>query len=297
MSRHLRARKKKRLGSYPFASVTLSISLALFVIGLFGVMVIYAGRLEEVVRQQVRVQVYLKNGLSPVQIGQIEKNLSARDFVEKENPRPIEFISKEAAARQFVAETGEDFQAFLGENPLRDAFLVRIAAAYHSAKQFRKIREDIETIPGVFRVHYVETLLESINRNVSKIALLLMGLAAVLLVLVVLLINNTLRLALFSQRFIIRSMQLVGATRSFIRAPFLWRAAGYGLAAGIVAAGALLLLLHLANEHVPGLAALHDLPRLLAMLGALALLGIFVAVVSTARSVNQYLHQPLDDLY
>jgi cell division transport system permease protein len=297
MGGSIRVRKKKRLGSYPFAGVVFSIALALFVIGLFGVIVIYAGQLEEVVRNQVRVQVYLKNGLTPVQIGQIEKNLSARRFVAKEGAQPIEFVSKEAAARQFVAETGEDFQAFLGENPLRDAFLVRIDAAYHNTANFRKIREEIESIPGVFRVHYVESLLESINRNVSRAALVLMGLAAVLLVLVVLLINNTLRLALFSQRFIIRSMQLVGATRRFIRAPFLWRAAGYGLAAGILAAAALALLLHLANQKVPGLAALQDNRRLLMLLGALALLGIFVAVVSTARSVNKYLRQSLDDLY
>jgi len=297
MSGQFRVRKKKRLGSYPFVSVVFSISLALFVIGLFGALVIYAGRLEEVVRNQVRVQVYLKNGLTPMQISQIEKNLIARYFIAKEGAQPIEFVSKETAARQFIEETGEDFQAFLGENPLHDAFLVRIAADHHNKKSFLTIRAEIESIPGVFRVHYVESLLDSINQNASRIALALMGLAVVLLLLVVLLINNTLRLALFSQRFIIRSMQLVGATRQFVRAPFLWRAAGYGLAAGALASGALVLLIQAANQNIAGFDTLQDTPRLLLLLGALALLGIFVAVVSTARAVNRYLNQSLDDLY
>lgn len=290
--------KKKNLGSYPFASVIFSITLALLVIGLFGALVIYARELERVVREQVRVQVYLKSGLSLVQIQQLQKNLSARYFIAKEaGTDAIRFVSKEEAAKQFVKETGEDFLQFLGENPLRDAFLIQIDRAYQNPKSFQKLKSEMESINGVFQVYYVESLLESINKNAGTIALGLMALAAILLLLVVLLIHNTVRLALFSQRFIIRSMQLVGATRGFIQAPFLWRSALYGFVASVLASGGLIGLLFTANQKLEGLVLLQNNERLLLLLGALTLLGIFVAVVSTARAINKYLHQSLDDLY
>jgi cell division transport system permease protein len=291
-------RKKKKLGSYPFVSVIFSIALALLVVGLFGALVIYAKELERVVREQVRVQVYLKSGLSPVQIQQLQKNLSARYFIAKDaGANAITFVSKDEAAKQFVKETGEDFLQFLGENPLRDAFLIQIDRQYQNPTSFQKLKAEIEAINGVFQVYYVESLLESINKNTSTIAFGLMGLAAVLLILVVLLINNTIRLALFSQRFIIRSMQLVGATRGFIQSPFLWRSALYGFIAGILAACILAALLAGANQRLEGLQLLQNNERLFILLGALTLLGIFVAVLSTTRAIAKYLHQSLDDLY
>jgi cell division transport system permease protein len=291
-------RKKKKLGSYPFVSVVFSITLALLVIGLFGALVIYAKELERVVRDQVRVQVYLKSGLSSVQIQQIQKNLSARYFIAKDaGAQAIRFVSKDEAAKQFVKETGEDFLQFLGENPLRDAFLIQIDRPYQNPKSFQKLKAELEAINGVFQVYYIESLLDSINKNASTMALGLMGLAAVLLILVVLLINNTVRLALFSQRFLIRSMQLVGATKSFIQSPFLWRSVLYGFTASLFASGTLAGLLYGANQKLEGMQLLQNNERLLLLLGALTLLGIFVAVVSTAHAINKYLHQSLDDLY
>lgn len=290
--------RKKKLGTYPFATVVFSITLALLVIGLFGALMIYVEQLERTVREQVRVQVYLKSGLAPVQIQQIKKNLSARYFIaQSAGPNVIQFVSKEDAAKQFVKETGEDFLQFLGENPLRDAFLVQIDQRYQNPKSFQKLKAEIESINGVFQVYYVESLLESINKNAGTIALGLMAFAAVLLVLVVLLINNAVRLALFSQRFIIRSMQLVGATHGFIQSPFLWRSALYGFVASSLASGCLAGLLFTANKKIEGLALLQNNEQLLLLLGALTLLGIFVAVVSTARAINKYLHRSLDDLY
>jgi cell division transport system permease protein len=295
MAPHSLARKKKKLGNYPFVGVTSSIALALLVIGLFGALVIYTKELERVVRDQVRVQVYLKSGLSAIQIQQIQKNLSARYFIaKKEGSEAIRFISKEEAAKQFVAETGEDFMKFLGENPLRDAFLLQIDARYHNPKAFEKLKAEMEAINGVFQVYYIESLLESVNKNVSTIALALMCLAAILLVL---LINNTVRLALFSQRFIIRSMQLVGATRGFIQAPFLWRSALYGFTASVISSASLTGILFAANREVDNLRLLQNNERLYLLIVTLTLLGIFVSVLSTAQAITKYLNQSLDDLY
>jgi Cell division protein len=238
--------RKKTLGSYPYLSVVFSITLALFVIGVFGALVIYSKELERAVRENVKIQVFLKSQVTESQRLQIEKNLSSRYFISKvSKENALQFVSKDEAAKQFIEETGEDFKKFLGENPLRDAYLVRIDEQYHDTTSLKKIKSEVEKLSGVYQVYYVDNLIESINQNITKIGLILMGLVGLLLLTVVLLINNTLKLALFSQRFLIRSMQLVGAKRWFIQQPFILRAALHGLISGMIASGLLVGLLSL----------------------------------------------------
>lgn len=298
MSAHVKKlnTKKKNLGSYPFVSVVLSITLALFVIGVFGSLVIYSKELERLVRQNVKIQVYLKNQITEAQRGQIEKSIGSKPFVLKDE-NAIQFISRDEAAKEFIKETGEDFNKFLGENPLRDAFLVKVNEEYHDAENLKKIKEEVEKIGGVFEVYYVENVIDSINKNITKIGLILMGLVALLLFIVVMLINNTLRLALFSQRFLIRSMQLVGARSSFIHKPFLIRAGIHGLVSGILSVALLIGLLTVATKKIEDLSLIQNNERLLLLLGALIILGILVAVSSTYRAVSKYLKLSLDELY
>ncbi|MBY0433506.1 MAG: permease-like cell division protein FtsX [Cyclobacteriaceae bacterium] len=290
--------KQKKLGSYPFVSVVLSITLALFSVGVFGVLVIYSGELARLVKENVRIQVYLKNQLEEKDVKAIEKQLASANFILKDQSKnPLLFVSKEEAAKQFIKDTGEDFQKFLGENPLRDAYLVTIDPAFHDKKALNEIKAKVEKINGVFQVYYVESLVESINKNIAKIGLVLLGLASLLLVVVVLLINNTLRLALFSQRFLIRSMQLVGATRSFIQGPFLWRALMHGAIAGVIASGLLWGLIQFGHRKIEELQLVQNQERILILLASLLALGIFVAVISTWRAVQKYLKLSLDELY
>lgn len=290
--------RKKKLGSYPYISVVLSIALALFVIGVFGLLLIYSKELERVVRENVKIQVYLKNHINEAQHLQIQKNLSSRYFISKKNPQAaIQFVSKEDAAKQFIKDTGEDFQKFLGENPLRDAFLITVDPAYHDKASMNKIKGEVEKISGVFQVYYVENVIDSINKNVTKIGLVLAGIASLLLLTVVLLINNTLRLALFSQRFLIRSMQLVGAKRWFIQQPFLLRASLHGLIAGMIASGLLVLLISFANKRIEDLNLIQNSNRITLLLSILIVMGILVAVTSTYRAVRKYLRLSLDELY
>lgn len=278
-------------------SVVFSVTLALFVIGAFGALVIYSKELERSVRENVRVQVFLKN-ISEAQRVQLEKKLSTQAFVLKRDQKPvIQFVSKQEAAKQFIKDTGEDFQKFLGDNPLRDAYLVNVDAKYHDAKSMEKIKADVEQIEGVFQVFYVENVVASINKNVTRIGFVLMGLALLLLIVVVVLIHNTLRLALFSQRFLIRSMQLVGAKKWFIQGPFITRAALHGTLAGILAGGLLIALIYAANKRVEELALIQNNTRLAALIGSLVVIGIFVAVLSTYSAVSKYLKLSLDELY
>jgi cell division transport system permease protein len=289
--------RKKKLGGYPGIGVVVSIMLALFVIGLFGVLVIYSQELEKLVRSNIHMQVYLKSNLTETQRLQIENKLLAQDYVSKADGTGIQYVSKEEAAKKFIAETGEDFTKFIGENPLHAAYLVSIDPNFHSEAQMTKIKGDIQKMNGVFQVYYVETIIQSVNSNVSRIGFFLLGLSAILLITVVLLINNTLRLALFSQRFLIRSMQLVGAQRWFIQRPFLIRAAGYGLIAGLITCLLLWQLSDYAQRKIDDLALLHNERQFMMLLGALIITGIVVAVTGTFFSMRKYLRMSLDQLY
>lgn len=290
-------RNKKKLGGYPAIGVVISITLSLIVMGIFGLLVIYSQELEHQVRQNIRVQVYLKSNVTETQRLQIENKLVSQPYVSKENGTGVVFVSKDDAAKKFIEETGEDFVEFIGENPLRDAYLVSIATEYHSIKEIEKIKKEIQAMNGVFQVFYVEGLIESVNSNVTKIGLILLGLITVLLLTVVLLINNTLRIALFSQRFLIRSMQLVGAKKWFILRPFLLRASGYGLLAGVLAASLLWSLSNYAQTKIEDLSILHNQNQFLGLMALLLISGIVVAVLSTFFSIRRYLKMSLDQLY
>lgn len=288
---------KKKLGGYPATGVVISTTLALFVVGLFGLLLIYSQQLEKQVRQNIRMQVYLKSGLSETQRLEIKNKLLALDYVTREEGSGLTFVSKEDAAKKFIAETGEDFTSFLGENPLRDAYLVGIDARYHSREQMESIKTEIQKINGVYQVFYVEGLIEAVNENVTKIALVLAGLIVILLITVALLINNTLRIALFSQRFLIRSMQLVGARKGFIQRPFLMRAAGYGLLSGVIASIIIWLVSDYAQTKISDLEVLHNQEQFMMLLGILLVTGMIIAVLSTFFSIRKYLRMSLEELY
>ncbi len=290
--------RKKNLGTYPYASVLFSITLALFVMGIFGLILIYSQELEKAVRNNVKIQVYLKNHLTEEDKKELQKKLSSSYFLPKLNRETaIQFFPKEEAAKQFIKETGEDFQKFLGENPLRDAFLVKVDPIFHGKESLKKVKASLEKLNGVFQVYYVESLIESINDNVAKIGIILLGITAILLLAVVLLISNTLRLALFSQRFLIRSMQLVGATKWFIQRPFLVRATIHGFVSGLIASGLLAALIYFSIQRISDLSILQNQISVLLLFFILIVMGILLAFFSTFRAVRKYLKLSLDELY
>jgi len=301
MARLYRPVRKKKLGDYPSPMVVSSTTLALLVVGLFGLLLLHANRLAARVRQSLEVQIYLQPDLTELQRIRLEKTLGSRPFVafDEETRRPaLRFVSKDAAARDMIAQTGEDFQQFLGENPLPDAYVLRLTAEASSdtVSLHRAVRA-LRQIEGVADVNYVESLIDSVNRNVRKVSLVLLGFAVVLTLVVVVLVNNTVKLALFSQRFLIRTMQLVGASAGFIQGPFLRRATGQGLISGILAGLMLLAIEQWAVLQLPELGTLRDDVRLLLLIGALVLLGGLLGLVSAWRAVRRYLHLSLDELY
>ena len=297
-NRFSKSSKKKTLGSYPYFSVIFSITLALFVIGLFGLLLLHTNHLTRSIRENVAMQVYLNKNIAENDKIKINKLLSSKPYILKNDGRPaIEFISKKEASKQFIKETGEDFSDFLGENPLRDAYNIKINVDYQQVDSLKSIKKELGKINGVFEVVYVESLVKEINSNMAKISAVLLGFSALLLVTIVVLINNTIKLALFSQRFLIRSMQLIGAKTKFIRAPFVRHAAVHGFVSGLIASGLLYGLLFYADLKIPELKGLQTTNEVLSLFGFLLLLGVVIGVFSTQIAVNKYLKMSLDELY
>ncbi|GHA57699.1 cell division protein FtsX [Pontibacter akesuensis] len=290
--------KKKKLGNYPHTMVVFSITLALFVIGLFGLLLIHAGKLSEKVKESLEMQVYLDRNLTEVQLVRLQKTFAAKEFIAyKNDTAQVRFVSKEEGAKAFLDETGEDFMEFLGDNPLRDAYVLRIDADHSSSAMLKSIKVDLESIDGVHEVQYVESLIESINENIKKISIVLLGFAAILVLVVTILINNTIKLALYSQRFLIRSMQLVGATSFFIQRPFLNRAAWQGVMSGILASALLFGLMQYAYTQVTELQLLRNDEQTYILMGALVVVGLIIGFMSSYRAVRKYLGMSLDELY
>lgn len=298
MKKEIKTRKKKKLGSYPYASVIFSITLSLFVIGLFGLLLLHTSKLTQLIKENIEIQVYLNKGITNNQRIQIQKTLSSKDYAAvKNNEVQISYVSREEAAAEFIKETGEDFTNFLGENPLRDAYLLSIAPEFQESQKLKIIKEEVEKINGVFEVVYIESLVDSINQNMAKISIFLLGFAFILMIAVVMLINNTIKLALFSQRFLIRSMQLVGAKSSFIQKPFLLRACLHGMLAGLLSSAFLYLLMNFANKKIEGLVSLQEMDKILILFAILTVLGALIGFGSTFRAINKYLKLSLDELY
>lgn len=291
-------KKKKKLGRYPNAMIVMSLTAALFLIGFCGLLVIQSKKLVSVIRQNIEVRVFLDKEENKASQDTILNTIKSKPYVlVSSEVTPITFVSKEDAAKEFIEGTKEDFVSFLGENPLRNSYRVKIGEDYFEESKLQLIKKDLEKINGVYEVVYQEDLADNINRNVTKIYTVLASFALIMLIIIVLLVNNTIKLAIYSQRFLIRSMQLVGATNGFIQRPYIMRGALQGLIGGILAGALLIVLQQVAVRNVEGLAMLQEYEKLVTLVGIVVILGVFIGIASTYQSLARYLRMALDDLY
>ncbi|MGF7214597.1 cell division transport system permease protein [Spirosoma lacussanchae] len=292
------ARKKKKVGTYPSGMILFSLTLALFLIGFCGLLAIQSKRLVTYIRENYEMRAFLDKDLDSTKVAALLRTLSERPYVLKTNgSAQVTLVTKEVAAKEFIAETKEDFSKFLGENPLRDSYRIKLNEEYFDEAKLQSVKSDLEQIDGVFEVVYQENLVDSINRNITRIYLIMSAFALVLLVIIVVLMNNTIRLALHSQRMLIRSMQLVGATNGFITRPFLGRGIWQGFLAGVIAVVLLLITLQLAIRNLPELGAFQDYEKMAMLLAGLVGLGVVIGFLSTFQAVHRYLGLTLDELY
>jgi cell division transport system permease protein len=289
----------KKVGSFPSIMVMVSLTIALFLIGVCGLLALRAKKLAQLVKENIEVQVYLAKDLRAGQIDTLYKAIAAKPYtaLKDEKYPQINFMSKDVAAEKFIKETKEDFKEFLGENPLRDAYIVKIKEEYFQEEKLKEIQRDLQNIEGVYEVGYVENFVDEIGRNITRLYLIMSGLVFLLLIIILILVNNTIRLAFYSQRFLIRSMQLVGATHGFIRRPFLMNALWQGIVGGLIASAGLLGIEQAIMIQFPEYALVQDLEKMIIVIGFLLLLGILISLVSTYRAVEKFLGMQLDDLY
>jgi cell division transport system permease protein len=298
MSKTKNSGRKKKLGSYPHFTVVFSITISLFVIGLFAILFMHARKLSKVIQENIELHVYLNHNIDELTFDLLRSSLSYSPYVLKKNGQPqIVHISKEAAAKKFIEETGEDFTLILNENPLRESFVLKINPFYYEGHRLKDVAEGIERLNGVFEVDYPVNLINEINKNIRTISIVLISFSVLLLITTILLINNTIKLALYSQRFLIRSMQLVGARQGFIQRPFLWRATLQGFISGIIAVALLSIILQYAYNQVGELVKLREVENIFVLFALILLLGIVLGLFSSYRAVNKYMKMSLDQLY
>lgn len=274
------------------ATTIVSITLVLTMLGLLALTVFHARKLSDYVKENIGFRVYLKEDAPAEDIILLQKRLDGSSFV-----KSSEYISPEEAARELTAELGEDFIDFLGYNPLPPSIDLRVKAAYANVESLEIIEKNLMQEVIVKEVFYQKSLVHLINKNVKRISIILLGFSGLLMLIAIALINNTIRLSVYSKRFIIRTMKLVGATRGFIGRPFIVRGILQGLYSAVFAIILLATILYFLMQQIPELVSLYDLYLYLAVFGLVILTGMFLAWVSTFFAVRKYLKMTEDDLY
>lgn len=270
----------------------LGVSLVLFILGILGWIVINANKLGDYFKENVEVRVYLRENISPKDSASLVQYVSNKPYVKE-----YEFVTKDLAKQKFMADGNEDWKNVLDKNPLQASIDFTLKNQYVDTDTLSAIKKDLLQNIGVSDVQYPESLVGNLNKNVRKISLILLGIAVVLCVVVIVLIDNTIKLAMFSNRFLIKTMQMVGATRWFIAKPMDFRAIINGAISGFIALAGIIGLVFVAENQLPELKAMRD-TRWLALLGmGIIILGMLISLFSTHRSVIKYLKMKLDDLY
>ena len=288
---------KKTFGNFPFLSVIFSVSLSLLLLGIFSFFLPTSFQVKKVIQENTEVNIYLNKGISNAQVDQIKRILFTKEYALSNDENTLSYVSSKQAAEDFSKEIGEDFIDFLGDNPLRDLIILKINSNFFELEKLSSIESDILSIPGVYEVDYSKEMINNINSNIRNISLVFIGIYLVLSLISFILINNTLRIALFSQRFLIRSMQLVGATSAYILKPFIYRGLLYGLLSGVISSISLYMLILLANDKINGFEMIVSIDQLSIIFITLITTGILMVILSTYSSVNKYLKSSLDDLY
>lgn len=275
-----------------YVSTVISIALVLLMLGLLGLILVHAKNLSNYVKENIVLNIIVNEGAKEVDVLGLQKQIDGNPYVLK-----TQYVSKELAARNLTKDLGEDFVEFLGYNPLLSSVDVYLKADYANNTSITKLSNQLTKNPLVKEVIYQKSLIDMVNSNIRAIGLVILAFAGILLIIAIALINNTIRLAIYSQRFLIKSMQLVGATKNFIRAPFLGYGILHGLIAGLISIILLLLTLYLAQREVPELVILRNWFEFgIVFLGVLGV-GILISLLSTYFAVSKYLSLKIYDLY
>ncbi|RBP34944.1 cell division protein FtsX [Oceanihabitans sediminis] len=282
--------KRKLISSY--FSVVLSIALVLFLLGLLGLLVLNAKKVSDHFKEQVVVTIYLKDTAKEVETKQLEKSLALADYV-----KSTEYVSKEEAAASMKEENGEDFMDFLGYNPLQNSIDVHLKADYVTSEHLEEVSKEALNKNFVDEVRYDNDLVTLMNNNVKKISFWVLILSGIFTLIAVLLINSSIRLAVYAKRFTIKTMQMVGATKRFIRRPFIWKSVQLGILGAIIALIGMAVVLYYLNQTFPELDLMRNPILIGALFIAVFILGIIITWISTFFATQRFLNLKTDQLY
>ncbi|MDA3867627.1 MAG: permease-like cell division protein FtsX [Salinivirgaceae bacterium] len=282
---------KRRLRT-SYITTVVSITLVLFILGLMGLLVLNAKKLSDYVRENIGFSIILKDEVKEPDVLRLQKIIESKDFV-----KATAHISKAQAAQELQADLGEDFIDFIGYNPLPVSIEVKLVAEYANNDSIRGIERNLGEFHQIKEVWYQKSLVHLMNENIRKISLILLGFSALLLLISIVLINNTIRLSVYSKRFLINTMRLVGATRFFIRGPFLRLSMVHGFISGIFANALMFTVIYFIGNEFPEITFFNDLRVIVLLTAGIVLIGISISTLSTLFAVNKYLRISTDKLY
>jgi cell division transport system permease protein len=281
---------KRSTPSYFMA--VLGVSLVLFLLGLLGWIVINANKLGQNFRENLEVQVYVHETVSPKDSAALVQYIGSQPYT-----KSYEYMTKEQARKRFISDGNTDFSSVLDKNPLPASVNFKVRSEYANPDSLAKITQELSQNIAVGDVQYNKALVTNLDQRIRKISFILLGVTVIISILVIVLIDNTIRLAMFSNRFLIKTMQMVGATRWFIAKPMDIRALINGALSGLIAIGGIVGVIFVAEQWLPPMQALRDYTLLSVMFATIFVLGIGISFISTHRSVLKYLKMKLDDLY
>ncbi|MGB7842010.1 MAG: permease-like cell division protein FtsX [Salinimicrobium sp.] len=291
MSSSFEKYQKRRLISSYF-SVVISIALVLFLLGLLGLLVLNTKKIADHFKEQIALTIYLKDTAKEVEIEQLNKSLALAEYT-----KSTTYVSKEEAAEAHSKEIGEDFMDFLGYNPLQNSIDVYLKADYISSGEIDTIANELTNKNFVDEVDYDKPLISLLNENVTKISFWILSISALFTFIAVLLINSSIRLSVYSKRFIIKTMQMVGATKRFIRKPFIWKSVKLGMIGAVLALIGMGIVLYYMNKSFPELELLQDVSMLTALFVGVFLMGVIITWMSTFFATQRFLNLKTDELY
>ncbi|MCT4600657.1 MAG: permease-like cell division protein FtsX [Marinifilaceae bacterium] len=284
-------RKKKRFNASYIAS-TISISFVLFLFGAMVFLILNAREISRYVSENIGFSIVIKDNVKPVDVKYFQKTLKTKKYVKESK-----YINKKEAAQDFRKEVGVDFVEFLGYNPLLPSIDLKIDSKFIDIKNLKKIEKEIRKSSIVHDVYYQKSLVSTVNRNVKKISFILIGIGFLMLLISFTLIRNTLHLVIYSKRFIINTMQLVGAKNSFIRLPFLINSIWQGIISALFAIIILIICIYFTYEQFSVIKSLLNIDILAIMSVSILVMGIILSYISTLLSVNKFLNKDINELY
>lgn len=291
MSSSFERYQKRRLISSYF-SVIISISLVLFLLGVLGLLVLNSKKVADYFKEQIAITVFLKDSAKEVEVEQLKQSLAMADYA-----KSATYVSKEEAAKEHQQVLGENFIDYLGENPLQNSIDVYVRADFVTPEKMEEITNEIKSKSFVDDVIYDKPLIAQLTENVQKISLWILIISGVFTFIAVLLINSSIRLSIYSKRFTIKTMQMVGATKRFIRRPFVWRSVRLGIIGSAIAMAGMGAVLYYLDKNFPQLQLLSDEVLIAALFISILLIGAFITWISTFIATQRFLNLRTDDLY